>query len=67
MNCLQCGTYTNNPKFCSSSCSAKYNNTRRKKKQYFCRDCGTLLGEGYIFKDRVVCENVIKAMLIGQP
>ena len=61
MNCLQCGTYTNNLKFCSSSCSAKYNNTRRKKKQYFCRDCGTLLGEGYVFKDRVVCEKCNKS------
>lgn len=46
--CLHCGTETTNPKFCSSSCSARYNNRGRKKvfkndkrtKIINCCDCG---------------------------
>lgn len=30
MKCMQCEKETNNPKFCSHSCSAKYSNRRRK-------------------------------------
>jgi hypothetical protein len=43
MNCLNCGAETTNPKFCSSSCAARYNNKRfpkRKKQLYFCKSCG---------------------------
>lgn len=41
--CLVCGKETTNPKFCSSSCSATYNNhvkPKRTKKQRFCKRCG---------------------------
>jgi predicted nucleic acid-binding Zn ribbon protein len=43
MKCLTCGTDTSNPKFCSRSCAAKYNNrTRlRKRKNYYCLVCNT--------------------------
>jgi len=30
MNCLNCNKETTNPKFCSKSCSASYNNKRRR-------------------------------------
>lgn len=32
-SCLKCGTETNNPKFCSRSCSASYNNTIAPKRE----------------------------------
>ena len=42
--CLQCGKETTNPKFCSQSCSATYNNKkypkRGKGKKKFCKSCG---------------------------
>jgi HNH endonuclease len=31
--CVQCGEITTNPKFCSSSCSATYNNTLQPKRK----------------------------------
>jgi len=43
MECLYCNIETDNPKFCSSSCAAKFNNRafpKRKRKQYFCKNCG---------------------------
>ncbi len=43
MNCLNCGVETANPKFCSRSCAAKYNNRqfpKREKKKFFCEKCG---------------------------
>lgn len=56
--CLQCGkpilcqpeqnaNSIKQKKFCNHSCAAIYNNTHRKKKQYFCQKCGVLIGEGY--------------------
>lgn len=45
MNCLNCGKETTNPKFCSSSCSAKVTNKTPKKKRTrkvrFCTVCKT--------------------------
>jgi len=37
--CEECGKETNNPKFCSHSCSAVYNNPNRKKTR-LCINCG---------------------------
>lgn len=37
MKCLNCNKETNNPKFCSSSCSASYNNRKRKKIEEVCK------------------------------
>lgn len=40
--CLQCGKLTKNPKFCSRSCAATYNNRLfpKRKPQSTCIDCG---------------------------
>ena len=39
--CNECGKETDNPKFCSSSCSATYNNVERKRKPLKnCKNCG---------------------------
>lgn len=44
MKCTQCGKETRNPKFCSSSCAASYNNRlhpkRPRRKMRFCEWCG---------------------------
>src|SRR5262245_3350419 len=43
VECSYCGRETTNPKFCSSSCAAKYNNVavpKRTKQQRFCKHCG---------------------------
>ncbi len=43
MKCLYCKGETANPKFCSSSCAAKFNNRahpKRKKQQFYCKSCG---------------------------
>ena len=40
--CLNCLADTNNPKFCSRSCSAKYNNhitPKRKRQRWYCPIC----------------------------
>lgn len=42
-DCLQCNNKTENPRFCSRSCAAKYNNTRTPKRQLegSCLICNT--------------------------
>lgn len=43
MRCEPCGRFTDNPKFCSKSCSCSFNNARtprRKPKVRDCRNCG---------------------------
>ena len=55
--CLQCGKETKNPKFCSRSCSAIYNNKRKTKQKYYCEKCGTLIGEGQKFHRRKYCND----------
>jgi 5-methylcytosine-specific restriction endonuclease McrA len=43
VKCLNCGKETANPKFCSLSCSARFNNRafpKKKKHVYFCKNCG---------------------------
>ena len=47
---------TKKKKFCNHSCSAKYNNSKRQKKQYFCVKCGNLIGEGEKFARKQLCE-----------
>jgi 5-methylcytosine-specific restriction endonuclease McrA len=43
MICLECKSETKNPKFCSKSCSARYNNNtgnyNRRKKEGICKLC----------------------------
>lgn len=56
--CLQCGEETNNPKFCSSSCAAKYNNKKRKKPFTKCVNCGEDIGRnGYRDSKKKFCSN----------
>ncbi len=40
--CKQCGKDINNPKFCSHSCSAKFNNkiSKRRLPEHSCKVCG---------------------------
>ena len=42
ITCLSCGNETKNPKFCSKSCSASYNNKKfpKRKPEHKCIDCG---------------------------
>ena len=43
MQCIQCGAETSNPKFCSRSCAATFNNTqspKRERRKYYCEKCG---------------------------
>lgn len=43
MNCLNCNTQTTNPKFCSMSCAATFNNKKspkRSKVYHACASCG---------------------------
>ncbi len=45
--CLYCSKETENPKFCSKSCSASYSNKKnpkRKKRKYFCIICNKEIG-----------------------
>lgn len=45
MNCLTCNNYTTNPKFCTRSCAATYNNSKfpkregTKSKKVLCTNC----------------------------
>ena len=54
--CLNCGKETTNPKFCSRSCSATFNNKKREKIKKYCKQCGALIGEGVECR-RTLCEN----------
>jgi len=62
-NCLQCGdeietTIGENKHFCSKSCSASYNNVRRKKlkKTKICKNCGNLINGKNIYCNNI-CQN----------
>jgi 5-methylcytosine-specific restriction endonuclease McrA len=57
INCFFCGEETMNPKFCSSSCAASYNNTKhpkRTRKQHHCNLCGSPLP-----KKRKLCDKCL--------
>lgn len=50
-NCLHCDKETTNPKFCSSSCSASYNNLLypRRKPEGECKICATPISTRYTY------------------
>lgn len=54
MKCKQCGKKTENPKFCSRSCSATFNNLLRGDRSYseICPQCG-----GEKFRTSKLCRN----------
>lgn len=45
MQCLECKILTNNPRFCSKSCSAKFNNRVKPKRKPTknCKSCGKII------------------------
>lgn len=47
MRCLYCSSETNNPRFCSRSCSASYNNSKRPRRRvsWVCLNCGKELNK----------------------
>lgn len=53
MNCYQCGKDTTNPKFCNSSCAARFNNARpdvrRRELQGACKTCGTPIHSAWAY------------------
>ena len=53
MNCIVCHSKTKNPKFCSRSCSAKFNNKRfpKRSKTKTCRLCHILIPSSRSFCD----------------
>lgn len=53
-NCLNCNTKTSNPRFCSQSCSAIYNNklNPKRKKEGVCKNCGAVIRSAWAY-----CEN----------
>ena len=56
INCACCSKPTNNPRFCSKSCSAKVTNreyAKRKMKERLCKKCGCTLDYDKI---RKVCD-----------
>ena len=53
IKCIQCGEKTKNPKFCSQSCSAIYNNIQRSNPNT-CIKCGCK-----IRKQSICCKNCI--------
>lgn len=58
--CLGCNSLTENPKFCSRSCAAKYNNKKypkRKLERTNCSKCGSLIGRKSHTDSRTVCNS----------
>ena len=60
MNCKHCSKETTNPKFCSSSCAATYNNTGRMKVIKNCLGCGEVITENRS-RHRKYCSNKCQA------
>ncbi len=53
-HCLNCNKETTNPKFCSRSCAATYNNKKfpKRKPENNCKKCGQIITSG-----RSLCED----------
>ena len=66
MNCLQCKSETNNPKFCSKSCAATFNNlsglANRRKPEGSCRQCKVPISTR-----KTWCDNCIEKFLKSPP
>jgi hypothetical protein len=64
MNCLNCEKETNNPKFCSRSCSASWNNSKtpkRKLKVHYCNDCSRKIDRRTWIESTRLCKSCINA------
>lgn len=64
MNCLNCNTLTSNPKFCSKSCAATFNNkgvTRNKKIERKCPVCkSSIVGSNRTYCSKQCWKNKLK-------
>lgn len=83
MTCLQCSVETNNPKFCSRSCAAKWTNTHtpKRKTKRKCVDCQNPvptwrktrcavcqeLYEGNLYKNKTLAEYYNLPSVVGKP
>lgn len=56
MKCLNCNIITKNPKFCSRTCAATYNNHQRKLIVKKCKICNIEIGTGWQF-NKTLCNN----------
>ena len=75
IKCLLCKKDTSNPKFCSRSCAASYNNKKdpKRKPEHKCLDCGKPITanrarckEHYLIwlKDKEVLHNLKHFLLV---
>lgn len=60
VTCKNCGKETENPVFCSTNCSASYNNKQRIKKTCNCINCNTVM-IGFEAADRKYCSKKCEA------
>lgn len=62
MNCKNCNKETNNSSFCTSSCSATFNNKQKVKKNrdYHCIMCNKLCQHSFS-KQNLFCSNICHA------
>lgn len=60
MKCLNCDVFTKNPRFCSRSCAATYNNKAfpKRLRKRGCKKCKTPILSGYSYCE--VCWVVVK-------
>jgi len=68
--CKQCGNQTDNPVFCSRSCSASFNNhklngrkTGRKRSIVYCKACGSVVDK----TRRTFCSDCISSHVVMTP
>lgn len=66
MNCLNCNKETNNPKFCSKSCSASFSNKRRKHSIETKRKISSSLGGKGIALEEKFCSICGKQGIQGE-
>jgi predicted nucleic acid-binding Zn ribbon protein len=58
MKCLNCCKEISNPKFCSQSCAATYNNSKRELTHH-CKNCGIAIGYLHVYCS-AKCKNEMK-------
>jgi predicted ATP-dependent serine protease len=68
MNCLNCNEINSNPKFCSRSCAASYNNKifPKRKANYLCKTCLTKIRKGCSYCKECRKQNSIKYKTLGE-
>ena len=68
MLCLECKCETKNPKFCSTSCAAKYNNRngtyKRKTLQGTCKSCSTAISSARTYCKECYSNNAVHTLKI---